>query len=153
MSNNKTNKWKLVDGKLIKTNEGKTASDIVQNLADTAFNDMEQPIVDSLAAKDASYIKARRERMAESIDKKRIANQIKALNEEKQNFIDFLLEAGRKVDNEQKQLAEQSIEVEIVEVKSFDNMLAASLGGALTSTPNQKQIEGSEFNELDDIMS
>jgi len=95
---------------------------------------MEQPIVDSLKAKDEGYIQSRRERMAESIDRKRIVNQIDMLNKEKENFIEFLVEASRSVEAHQKELEAQVVEVEQVKVKSFEEMLAAKLGGALTSS-------------------
>ena len=63
------NKWTLKDGTLTKANEatGKTASDLTSSIINQTFNDMEQPIVDSLVAKDKQVIEARQSRMAEKI--------------------------------------------------------------------------------------
>ena len=152
MSNkNKVNKWNLVNGKIVKeSGKGQSASDLVKELADKAFDSMEQPIVDSLKAKDAGYIQSRRERMSESIDKKRIVNQINMLNQEKENFIEFLIEASQAVETQQKELEVQVIKVETVEVKPFAEMLAAKLGGALTSSSSAGELpEGkSKFDQF-----
>lgn len=161
MSNKKVNRWIVKDGKIVEANnsnkdEGKPASEVVQGLADEAFDEMEQPIVDSLKAKDEGYIKSRRERMSKSIDKKRITNQIKMLNQEKEDFLEFLIEASQAVETQQKELEAQVIEVEKVEVKPFAELLAAKLGGALTSSTSAGELpEGnsrSAKNKLEGLM-
>lgn len=148
------NKWKVIDGKLINVKDGEIASDVIKNSIDKTFDSMEQPIVDSLSAKDAGYIAARRERMASSIDQKRINNSINLLNQEKEHFIDFLMEASRNVEAHQKELEAQVVEVGVVEIKPFEQMLAAKLGGVLTSSninSHSKELPSSN-NEFDEFI-
>lgn len=145
------NKWKVIDGKLINVKDGEIASDVIKNSIDKTFDSMEQPIVDSLSAKDAGYIAARRERMASFIDQKRINNSINLLNQEKEHFIDFLMEASRNVEAHQKELEAQVVEVGVVEIKPFEQMLAAKLGGVLTSSNHSKELPSSN-NEFDEFI-
>ena len=140
------NKWTLDNGTLTRTKEatGKTASDLSSNMIHQTFDNMEQPIVDSLIAKDKQVIEARQSRMAENIDRKRIEAVTGILGEAEDRFIDFLIEASQQSEEAIKTIEAEVVEKPIVGRLSFGDKLAQRLGGAITTTPNQAQLESSD---------
>ena len=140
------NKWTLEDGTLIKTNKttGKTASDLSSNMINQTFDNMEQPIVNSLVAKDKQVIEARQSRMAENIDRKRIKAVESILGEAEDKFIDFLIEASQQSEEAIKTIEAEVIEKPVLGRLSFGDKLAQRLGGAITTTHNQAQLESSD---------
>ena len=127
------NKWILENGKVVKSNKGsaKTASDLIADMREKSFDNMEQPIVDSLSAKDKQVTDARQYQMADSVDRKRIAAAFAYQEQKEEEFIDFLMKANQQSDQTIASLEQEGEPIVEVKQLSFADKLAQRLGGQL----------------------
>ena len=144
------NKWTLTNGRIVSTNDGLTAHDLIKkNLEDTA-NSIINPVVDRLASQDEAMTDAKLANIGKDIDRQRINRANQYLNEKLEEIAIHAIEAGKRIEDQKLAIEGETIDAEIVEVKSFKSIFEAKLGGALTSTPKQKQIESTD--DFDGLM-
>ena len=144
------NKWTLTNGRIVSTNDGLTAHDLIKkNLEDTA-NSIINPVVDRLASQDEAMTDAKLANIGKDIDRQRINRANQYLNEKLEEIATHAIEAGKRIEDQKLAIEGETIDAEIVEVKSFEDVFRAKLGGVLTSTPKQKQIESTD--DFDGLM-
>lgn len=149
----KLNKWKMINNSIVSTNDGMTAHDLINNSLKSATESIISPVVNSLAMKDEAKAEAEFNNLGMNIDKQRINRFNTYLNNKLEAIAVGAIEAGRKVEEQRIAIESDVIEAEVVEVKSFETVFAAKLGGELTINSNSnKTIEGAnnstEFDEF-----
>jgi hypothetical protein len=133
---NKLNKWKNVGGKLILNEEGLPTMDLITSSLKGATASIINPVVDTLAMQDKAYAEAEFNNLSMNIDRQRINRFNAYLNEKMDDIATKAIEAGKKVEELQVALEAEVIDIEAVEVKSFADVFASKLGGALTINSN-----------------
>ena len=145
-----TNKWTLSNGRAVSTNDGLTAHDLINKGVKDSIDSIIDPVVDRLEKQDKAKTDAEFANLGKRIDRERINRANQYLNEKLEEIATHAIEAGKRVEEQKLSIEGETIDAEIVEVKSFKSIFEFKLSGALTATPESKQLEGT--NDFDGLM-
>ena len=153
MARKKPNKWSYRHGKIIRDENGRTAVDVINCTLEETFAPVEDAAVSNLHSQDKALVQSRMNRIGENIDRKRLNKFNEYLNETLSEFADIVIEAGRNIEQSRLALESEVVDTEVVEVKSFADVFASKLGGALEVKDRGALPASDELSELDDFMS
>jgi ABC-type phosphate transport system auxiliary subunit len=149
---NKINKWRLINGQLISTNEGVGVQELITNNLKEAASSIINPVVDKLAMQDEALVEAEFANLGKNIDRRRINRFNTYLNQKMDDVAIAALEAGKRIEESQRVIEAEIIDDSIVEVLPFSEVLASKLGGTLApsakTNSSSKGLPASEFEEF-----